>query len=379
MYLINRENNRIEKLQNKTFSELKITERYHLQEWIANNPSSLGEDFLIIQKEFNGFNDTNERLDLLAIDKFGNLVIIENKLDDSGKDVTWQIIKYASYCSTLSKPEIIKIYQDYLGISGKAEEKISHFFDNKDIDEINLNQGNTSQRLILIAANFRKEVTSSALWLMNYKMRIQCFKVTPFSLEEKLILSVEQILPTKDAEDFTIRMALKSQEELVVQETSKNRHNVRIEFWTQFLDYSSSLSNLFSTNSPTKENWISKGLGMQGVNMTIIISGTYCASEIGFNTGNKDNNKFLFDKLFEQKEKIEEKFGQMLLWERMNDNVTSRIRFQKNEVSYFEKNDWAKMNEFLFSNATKMEKTFGEIVKKINREIKNNSIITPPL
>jgi hypothetical protein len=43
---------------------------------------------LIIQKEFCGFNDTNERLDLLALDKWGNLVIIENKLDDSGRDVT---------------------------------------------------------------------------------------------------------------------------------------------------------------------------------------------------------------------------------------------------------------------------------------------------
>jgi RecB family endonuclease NucS len=63
---------------------------------------------LIIQKEFDGFNDTKERLDLLALDKQGNLVIIENKLDDSGKDVTWQVIKYASlggknYLSILSE------------------------------------------------------------------------------------------------------------------------------------------------------------------------------------------------------------------------------------------------------------------------------------
>jgi hypothetical protein len=29
----------------------------------------LGEELLIIQKEFDGFEDTNERLDLLALDK----------------------------------------------------------------------------------------------------------------------------------------------------------------------------------------------------------------------------------------------------------------------------------------------------------------------
>ncbi len=77
MYIIDKEKNRISKLQKKTFTELKFKEREHLQEWIANNPSSLGEELLIIQKEFSGFGETKERLDLLALDKQGNLVIIE--------------------------------------------------------------------------------------------------------------------------------------------------------------------------------------------------------------------------------------------------------------------------------------------------------------
>ena len=70
---------------------------------MAHEPSALGEELLIIQKEFDGFDDTRERLDLLALDKDGNLVIIENKLDDSGRDVVWQALKYASYCASLTK------------------------------------------------------------------------------------------------------------------------------------------------------------------------------------------------------------------------------------------------------------------------------------
>ena len=58
---------------------------------------------MVIQKEFSGFSDTNERLDILALDKSGALVVIENKLDDSVKDVTCQALKYVSYCSTLKK------------------------------------------------------------------------------------------------------------------------------------------------------------------------------------------------------------------------------------------------------------------------------------
>ena len=102
------------RLEVKSFSSLGFTERHHLQEWLANEPDALGEELLIIQKEFDGFDDTRERLDLLALDKDGVLVIIENKLDDTGRDVVWQALKYASYCSNLSKPQLISIYQQYL-------------------------------------------------------------------------------------------------------------------------------------------------------------------------------------------------------------------------------------------------------------------------
>lgn len=95
MYKINKSQNSITEIETKTFTELKFKERDHLQEWIAKEPECLGEELLIIQKEFDGFSETKERLDLLALDKEGNLVIIENKLDDTGRDVVWQALKYA--------------------------------------------------------------------------------------------------------------------------------------------------------------------------------------------------------------------------------------------------------------------------------------------
>ena len=107
MFEIDTTNNSIAALRKPSFSELNLKEREHLQEWIAKNPNSLGEELLIIQKEFDGFLETKERLDLLALDKNGALVVIENKLDDSGKDVVWQALKYVSYCSSLKTSEII--------------------------------------------------------------------------------------------------------------------------------------------------------------------------------------------------------------------------------------------------------------------------------
>lgn len=90
---------------------------------------------------------------MLAIDENGNLVIIENKLDDSGRDVVWQALKYASYCSSLTKSDIRDIYQTYLDLQGNsehAEKLICDFLDIEDFSEVELNSDD--QRIIMIAA-----------------------------------------------------------------------------------------------------------------------------------------------------------------------------------------------------------------------------------
>ncbi len=50
MYTIDRHNNRISRLEEKTFSQLGFRERENLQEWIANDPNCFGDVLLIIHK-----------------------------------------------------------------------------------------------------------------------------------------------------------------------------------------------------------------------------------------------------------------------------------------------------------------------------------------
>ncbi|MCW8193387.1 hypothetical protein F6455_01140 [Proteobacteria bacterium 005FR1] len=237
MYQIDTGHNTIQALQRKDFSELGFREREHLQEWLAANPQALGEDLLIIQKEFDGFTDTRERLDLLALDKSGNLVVIENKLDDSGRDVVWQALKYASYCSSLSKRQIADIYQSYLdkqGVSESAENKIVEFYGEAEFQELILNSGQ-GQRIIFVAANFRKEVTSTALWLRSHRIDIRCIRATAHALGESLFLSLDQIIPVKEAEEYMISINEKEEQERVDKTESPKRLHVRRAFWEQFL------------------------------------------------------------------------------------------------------------------------------------------------
>lgn len=366
MYLINKLENRISKIEEKTFSELGFKERQHLQEWLANNPEALGEEILIIQKEFSGFSDTNERLDLLGLDKQGNLVIIENKLDDSGKDVTWQSLKYASYCSTLTKEQVIKIYQDYLDRQNKgesAEENLIEFFNASDISEIVINNG-SKQRIILVAANFRKEVTSTVLWLMNYNLRIQCFKVKPLQLNDQLFLEIKQIIPVKEAEEYQIKIAEKTQDEIIQQESSKAKDSLYLNFWKQLLSEMLSKSQLFRDISPSTGSSIGIGSGISGVGFWFSVSKTKGAARVELYF---KGNKAVFDELKLLRPEIEQSFGNSLVWEEMKKD--SRIKFEKDGFDF--ENDWNVIIIFLTDCMIQFYDSFQPSLSKVKAKLKS--------
>lgn len=373
MYLINRSDNKIEKIEEKTFFDLGFGEREHLQEWIAKKPDALGEDLLIIQKEFDGFFDTSERLDLLALDKQGNLVVIENKLDDSGKNVTWQALKYAAYCSTLSKNQIKDIFQQYLesvGSMEQAEDKLVEFFDDTDYEEIALNKGQT-QRVILVARNFRKEVTSTVLWLMNYKLRIQCFKVTPFAFNDQLFVNFDQIIPLKDTQEYVISMADKTQDDINSQEETKSRHNIRYEFWQLLLKQINAKSPLFQNISPWSDNWLQAGSGIGGVNYRFVVTKTYARAELNIARPDSVANKAIYDELLKHRKKIEELFEDELEWERHDDMKTSRIKYEKSGLNVNDKDDWDEMSNFMIDAILRLEKALQVPIKETNKALKN--------
>ena len=364
MYILDQNSKKLIKAEKCTFKSLNLKERQDLQEWIAKEPSSLGEDLLIIQKEFDGFADTRERLDLLAIDKKGNLVIIENKLDDSGRDVTWQAIKYASYCSSLSKQDVINIFQKYLGSNGSAEDVLSEFFDNRDIEEIEINKGN-SQRIILVAANFHKEVTSSVLWLQNFNLRIKCFKVTPYKYGDQIMVEFDQIIPIEDTEEFQIKIANKEQEESVESESKQIRFKNRHKFWSEFIDYNKTKNGLYAASTAVTDNWMGKSVRtLPGGGINVIINQDNCRVELYLNIGDQAKNKQIFDTLANHKSEVDSQI-EGLEWQRMDDKVTCRVRLDM-PYSYLNPEDKQKIFEFFVAKSQLMMDVFTKLSAKLN-------------
>jgi hypothetical protein len=378
MYKIDTQTNQLIPLENQSFSALGFREREHLQEWLAQSPQALGEELLIIQKEFDGFDDTRERLDLLALDKEGHLVIIENKLDDSGRDVVWQALKYASYCSTLTTAQIVEIHQRYLskqGISADARSQIAEFLEVPDLDEVALNMGN-HQRLIFVAAYFRREVTSTVLWLLNHGLQIQCFKVTPYRSGNELFLNIEQIIPTPEAKEMMISMAVKEAEEKNAGAELKHRHKLRLHFWQQCLEaFKNSKCSLFNNISPAKDYWLNAGSGFSGVPYTLIFGKKEVRIQIEMMRREGRENTFIFNHLLEQKSIIETAFGADLEWLPLEDKKACRIAYSL-EIESYNPENWPRIIEWMIDKMMGLESAIEKPLKQAMQELKQHPELT---
>lgn len=373
MFRVDLNQNRISRLTQKRFGDLDLRERDHLQEWLVHQPDALGEELLIIQKEFDGFDETRERLDLLALDKGGNLVVIENKLDDSGRDVTWQALKYTAYVSSLSKTQIVEIFQQYLDRycgGGEAISSICEFLDVDDLGDAELNPGN-NQRIMFIAANFRREVTATVLWLLSKGVQAQCFKVAPYGFGEELFIDLQQIIPPPEAADYMIGISNKEAEEAAIQGLQKHRHKLRLRFWGVALERMRAESvSIFSNISPQSSNWISAGAGISGCAYGLVFGRSESRVEISFTRGESEENKWLFDQLIKEREQIEGVFGASLDWRRNDDKKICKILFSKSFDGYSEEN-WPEISEWMATNMKSLEAAFSPRFARLSVRFRN--------
>ena len=366
MYRINKSTNDIEKLDERLFKDLGFRERDHLQEWIAKNPEVLGEDLLIIQKEFSGFNDTNERLDLLALDKEGNLVIIENKLDDSGRDVTWQAIKYASYCSTLTTKQIINLFQDYLNKSQQdekadtdAEESVKTYLEHTE-GELYLNSGD--QRIIFVANHYRKEVTSTVLWLLDHDIQVQCFRATPFSQNEDIFLQIEQIIPLPETEEYMIDAQVKKKEDLEKGKGLSDTKKTQLEFWRKFKVRLLQYEEIEKLQTPRPQYWFDVALGKSGIHLSNIFNVNKNELGVRVYIGNKNVEEWL--PYFEDnKLKIETFIGDRLSWDPNPNNRDKTIALNK-QFDFNDDENLEEAIEWLAEKTIKFRSVFIDLIRK---------------
>ena len=143
------------------------------------------------------------------------------------------------------------------------------------------------------------------------------------------------------------------------------RHLVRKEFWSQLLSKSKSQTQLFLKKNPGIENYLNTGGGKTGISYSYNITYEGARVELYIDKGEVNWNKSVFDSLFKNKPKIEESFGDSLLWERLEEKRASVIRFSLNEFGLQDKDKWPELQDQMIEAMIKFEKAFRPYIQKI--------------
>ena len=86
--------------------------------------------------------------------------------------------------------------------------------------------------------------------------------------------------------------------------------------------------------------------------------------ELYIDTGNKEENKRIFDALFLKKQKIEDSFKEELSWERLDEKRSCRVRFVLEEGGLTDEPRWPVIQEAMISAMDKLAKAVLPHLKK---------------
>jgi len=146
--------------ESNTLKEIKSTklEKEELLEmWLEQDISILSEDLLVIGRQVQ--TDFGGVIDLLCLDSNGDVVIVEIKRDRTPREITAQVLDYASWVEDLSSERLTGIADDYLGDRGPLDQAFQKRFD-MELPEVL----NNSHRMLIVAS----EVDPSSERIIKY-------------------------------------------------------------------------------------------------------------------------------------------------------------------------------------------------------------------
>lgn len=67
----------------------------------------------------------------------------------------------------------------------------------------------TDVRIVLVSADFGREITGTVLWLNEYGLDIRCVRLAPYRLGDRVVLDVQQVIPLPEASDYQVKIRQK--------------------------------------------------------------------------------------------------------------------------------------------------------------------------
>ena len=130
-----------------------------LQQWIRSHPAILGEDLALIGEQI----PTKTGLvDFLAIDRAGNLVVVELKRDRLPREVLAQALDYASDIAGWDADKVSEVCVKYAGQT--VQDLLNESFGDIDLGDLIINK---VQRILLVGFSIEEPLQRMIEWLSS--------------------------------------------------------------------------------------------------------------------------------------------------------------------------------------------------------------------
>jgi len=337
-----------------SFAEMRIGERTDLQRLLRTQIEVLGPDLYVLTEEFGDWEDSKRRIDLLAVDSDANLVVIELKRTQDGGHMELQAIRYASMVSTMTFERAVQIHAEFLSRMGQpADEARSRLLSFLDWDEPDAGSFAEDVRIILVAADFSKELTTAVLWLRDREIDIRCIRFRPYLDNSKVMVDVQQILPLPEAHEYQVQLREKEQQG---RRHRAERHDLRQKFWEGVVAIAREQRTRHANIKPGTAGWIGASSGVRGLNFNYSIGQEQGGVEVYIDRGDGTENKRIFDTLCASREAVEKAFGGSLHWERLDAKRACRIKHPIHSGGYRSpESEWPQIQDELVEAMMRFE------------------------
>ena len=175
-----------------------------LEDWLEDNPDGVLEDgkLLIIDRQVS--TNLGGTIDLLGVDREGNVVVLELKRDRTPRETIAQSLEYASFANTLNYSHLEKILRMYREDESLVlSEYHREYFKLKDSAAVSFNK---DQHVVIIGQRIPQETRQTVSFLNSKGLTLTCVEFAFFRdsrgnrlLSQEVVVGKQTGRPTRVA------------------------------------------------------------------------------------------------------------------------------------------------------------------------------------
>jgi hypothetical protein len=152
-----------------------------LENWLESNPDGIVEDSKLLMIGRQVATNLGSVIDLLALDRQGDVVVLELKRDRTPRETLAQALEYASFVEALDWEQLEDILRSYINDESiNLAEYHRQYFELSADEAVSFNK---DQRIVIVGQIITDEIRQTSTFLRKKGLRVSCVEFSLFESE----------------------------------------------------------------------------------------------------------------------------------------------------------------------------------------------------